>query len=435
MMNYSIYRKSNGGILMDKKINNVRKPDTFDSEYMEGLDKLFKENADLAEFKWFLDEAYDRAYSAEHKKRDVVILGTMIPEELVIAAGVQPRWIIGGSLGSTAWSDDIVPRDTDPISRSVLGYINRPESDFSDTLFIIPLIRDSMRKIAGELRSKGMKICLVDIPPDRRDVYGAEKFKKQLKEMCAAAAAHTGSKVTRRGIVSAMKRVSAARAALRRFMEVSRGKAHIITDAARMLVGNSYYMTASLDEWTFRTEALSDEIEYRADRLKNRKRSRPEVIIAGSPVLFPNYKVPFLVQDSGLSVWGTVDPLTMKSSVIYDKNMMRGSMDRLIGNIASLWRRYDASSAYIKNDVIYDCIAYLAGKGSVEGVVYHVLKGQIEYDFELERIESMLSKFGIPVFRLETDYQYQDVEQLRIRMEAFSEMLVQNRYRRERNVS
>ena len=113
MMNYSIYRKSNGGILMDKKINNARKPDTFDSEYMEGLDKLFKENADLAEFKWFLDEAYDRAYSAEHKKRDVVILGTTIPEELVIAAGVQPRWIIGGSLGSTAWSDDIVPRDTD----------------------------------------------------------------------------------------------------------------------------------------------------------------------------------------------------------------------------------------------------------------------------------------------------------------------------------
>jgi hypothetical protein len=31
----------------------------------------------------------------------------------------------------------------------------------------------------------------------------------------------------------------------------------------------------------------------------------------------------------------------------------------------------------------------------------------------------------IPVFRLETDYQYQDVEQLRIRLEAFAEMLGQ----------
>ena len=47
----------------------------------------------------------------------------------------------------------------------------------------------------------------------------------------------------------------------------------------------------------------------------------------------------------------------------------------------------------------------------------------------------MLSEYGIPVFRLETDYQYQDVEQLRIRMEAFSEMLVQNRLRRVKRVS
>ena len=40
-----------------------------------------------------------------------------------------------------------------------------------------------------------------------------------------------------------------------------------------------------------------------------------------------------------------------------------------------------------------------------------------------------MEKLHIPVFRLETDYQYQDVEQLRIRMEAFTEMLEQNRCR------
>ena len=67
--------------------------------------------------------------------------------------------------------------------------------------------------------------------------------------------------------------------------------------------------------------------------------------------------------------------------------------------------------------------------GDIEGVVYHVLKGQIEQDFELERYETLFSNYGIPVFRLETDYQYQDIEQLRIRLEAFSEMLTQNRYK------
>ena len=37
----------------------------------------------------------------------------------------------------------------------------------------------------------------------------------------------------------------------------------------------------------------------------------------------------------------------------------------------------------------------------------------------------------VPVFRLETDYNYQDVEQLRIRLEAFSEVLQQKKYGKE----
>ena len=115
--------------------------------------------------------------------------------------------------------------------------------------------------------------------------------------------------------------------------------------------------------------------------------------------------------------------------------MLYGSRDKLIENIALEWYRQDASSAYTKNDVLYDYISNIVKKGGIEGIVYHVLKGQTEYDFELERIENMLAQYGIPVFRLETDYQYQDVEQLRIRMEAFSEMLVQNRIRKVKRAS
>ena len=55
-----------------------------------------------------------------------------------------------------------------------------------------------------------------------------------------------------------------------------------------------------------------------------------------------------------------------------------------------------------------------------------------EYDFELNRYESFFVDRNIPVFRLETDYKYQDIEQIRIRVEAFKEMLIQNLYRQER---
>ena len=59
----------------------------------------------------------------------------------------------------------------------------------------------------------------------------------------------------------------------------------------------------------------------------------------------------------------------------------------------------------------------------IQGVIYHVLRGCLVYDFEYKRIEEELGKLGIPVIRLESDYNEEDVEQLRIRIEAFIELI------------
>ena len=83
------------------------------------------------------------------------------------------------------------------------------------------------------------------------------------------------------------------------------------------------------------------------------------------------------------------------------------------------------SGAWTENRGLLAAVKTRMEKQRVDGIVYHVLKGQIEYDFELPRVEALASFLGVPVFRLETDYQQQDVEQLRIRMEAFCEMLRQ----------
>ena len=418
--------------------NNIssNKTDIFDKEYCESLNSLYNDNAELTEIRWFFNKTYDWAYETENLSPDVVLLGTAIPEEMVIAAGAKPYWIIGGSLGSVAWSDDLVPRDTDPVSRSIAGYINRPEgADFSDSLFIIPLINDSMRKIAYDLKSEGHKVCLIDVPPDSKDKYAAEKYAGQLTSMCEAVSEKTKARISRSSVVSAMKTVSAARSVMHRFLEITRGHTDIITDAARLFVQNSYYMSPSIGEWTFHVESLIREIENRIGQSKNKKTEHPAVMLLGSPVFFPNYKIPFLVSKCGLEISEAVDYLSMKSFITYNKKTLWGSRDRLIRNIASTWLRYDSSPAYVKNDAMYDYVSWFVQNHKIEGVVYHVLKGQIEYDFELERFEAMLSKQGIPVFRLETDYQYQDVEQLRIRMEAFSEMLTQRRYREVKKAS
>jgi len=396
------------------------------NEYSDKLNRILKENSRLPELGYFLGITCKHLSDIGSVNPAVAMLGTNIPEELIFAAGAAPYWITGGSHASAVWSDELLPRDTDPVSRSLLGFIHQPGADFSDTLFIVPLTGDSMRKIAYELRSEGRKLCLVDIPPER-SASAAVKVQEQLLAMTAAVSKHTGVRVTKRTVISAERTVSRARTALRRFNDISRERSDLITDTARLLVRDSYYMSDSIGEWTFRLELLTRKIKELSGRTADRSSARPKVLLMGSPVIFPNYKVPFLIGDTGLSVLETVDSAALKNFILCGKKNQRGNRNSVIRCIASDWQGYDASASYIKNDALYNYVSWLTEKGGIEGVVYHVLKGQIEYDFELERFEMLFASCGIPLFRLETDYQYQDIEQLRIRMEAFSEMLAHNR--------
>jgi benzoyl-CoA reductase/2-hydroxyglutaryl-CoA dehydratase subunit BcrC/BadD/HgdB len=68
----------------------------------------------------------------------------------------------------------------------------------------------------------------------------------------------------------------------------------------------------------------------------------------------------------------------------------------------------------------------------VDGIIYHVLKGCIIYDFEIHRVERVMKEKGIPLLRVETDYNPEDVEQLRTRIEAFIEMLKEQKFNHKR---
>jgi benzoyl-CoA reductase/2-hydroxyglutaryl-CoA dehydratase subunit BcrC/BadD/HgdB len=196
-----------------------------------------------------------------------------------------------------------------------------------------------------------------------------------------------------------------------------------------MLVRNSYYFAGDLDIWSRQLAALQQETAKRAALCQ--PGTRPRILLAGSPVFFPNYKVPFLIEDAGLSIEDCIDAATIMQEELLRPEALR-SMRHALHVIADSSYRHEASPAFVLNDALMDAVSAKIRGGRVEGVIFHILKGQIEYDFELERMTKMFEYYDIPVFRLETDYQQQDVEQLRIRLEAFAEMLGQRNQERVR---
>ena len=62
-----------------------------------------------------------------------------------------------------------------------------------------------------------------------------------------------------------------------------------------------------------------------------------------------------------------------------------------------------------------------------EGIVYHVLRGCTPYDYEVRDVEQLAGCLGIPMIRVETDFSEEDMEQVRVRLEAFCEMIEERR--------
>ena len=134
------------------------------NEFIDVLQRLVKAMPDYEELVFFVKVVKEH-FLTDLKKGspDIIVLGSNIPEELVLAAGKKHYWVLGGSRISSMWADDMVPRDTDPVSRSSLGYFKSGVAEKS--LVLVPLVNDSTRKLAYMLKLMGLKVHTFHFPP------------------------------------------------------------------------------------------------------------------------------------------------------------------------------------------------------------------------------------------------------------------------------
>lgn len=375
---------------------------------------------------FFLDlvrryHCFDDSYNGKHR---LMILGSAIPEELIVASGAVPYWILGGSRILSALVDDFVPRDTDPVSRAALGCLqHNKDSSPKDTLILIPLVNDSTRKLAAILKAEGYRVHTVYIPPTQGRTSDDECFRQG--EACADAIfRYTGHRITQRELQAAQRKIAEARKQIRHFWTITDDRPELLPSLWRLFILHSYYCADNLEDWTRHLRLLNGQLM--SNPIQKQEIDNGSVLLIGSPVHFPNYKLPFLIHEVNLKVAAQLDDTTERLLRPYymEKALTLQTL------IHSFYKR-DCSSAYTKNNALFEAVSRLLGEKQIDGVVYHVLKGQIEYDFELERMDELFAARSIPVCRLETDYHDQDIEQLRIRVEAFQEVIAQRRFTKE----
>ena len=400
----------------------------FKNEAIETINRIETENSNLFELKWFPDTASMRFKSdyLNNVRPQVIVLGNDIPAEIIYAVCDNPFYILGGSLGTAHWADELTPRDTDPFSRSSLGWLINPEFDIAnDALIVTAVSSDSRRKLISILQKAGRKVAAMDIPPMSATLNNTNYYKDQLITLAEKIGKHTGKHLTGRNLRNAVKKVVRAHRFWHRFQTIAHTASGFISDEAVLLVEQCMYFADSLDEWMIHVSRLIGELDELNRRFMMTQKDQPKVIVLGSPIVFPNYKVPQLISAAGMRIAAVADSLSLEADLAVPGSKRLISSERLLDQIVSDHLRATSSGARVNNEGLYSYFLHLVRELHPDGIVCHILKGQIEYDFELPYIEKTAEEADIPVFRLETDYQYQDVEQLRIRMEAFGEMLTQ----------
>ena len=359
------------------------------------------------------------------------VIGTyciMVPEELIYAAGAIPVRLCGGSYEASCIGDELVPRDTCPVVKASLGFssLNLISLYRKCDAVIIPTTCDAKRKMGEEL-SRFTEVWMLEVPHVKESEGSRRQWLEQLYVLKKNIEKLTGKrfrsgKIRRKALDAAIKMVGRAQYEARRLYEIRKSSLPVILGSEAMLAINAYSYNAA-SEWTGEMAELNDELEdRRAKGLSVYSEHAPRILLAGSPPIFPNWKIPSLVEEMGGVI--VADESCMGSRYLYDPvGITEKSLADMMVGIAARYIMPCVCPSFAPNEDRLYRLLQMVDEFNIHGIIYHVLKGCVIYDFELIRVERIMKKKNIPLLRVETDYSPEDIEQLRTRVEAFIEML------------
>ncbi len=344
-----------------------------------------------------------------------------VPEELIWAAdGICVGLCAGAEIGKGD-AEKVLPRSICPLIKSFMGFKLAhlcPYTELCD-LIIGETTCDGKKK-AFEIFSEFKSTYVMETPQMKRekdyDLWRNEvyKLKEKVEEV-------TGKEITPERLKSAIKLINDRRRALKRLNKLRREIPVPISGRDALLINQiSFYDDPK--RFTEKVNLLCDELEKRIERKEGVVSDKTvRVLLAGSPMALPNWKLPGVIESSGAVI---VD----EESCIGERNIRAmvdesgETMEELIDALVDRYMQIDCA-CFTPNNERIEHIIQLAKDFKVDGVIHYTLQFCDPYLVESYKVEKALEKEGIPVLRIETDYSMEDVEQLKTRIEAFVEVL------------
>ncbi len=357
----------------------------------------------------------------EAKERGLRVVGTYClysPAELVTAAGAIPVSLCGTSQNPVPAAEKILPRNLCPLIKSSYGFAvtdTCPYFHFADLLIAETTCdgKKKMYELLGELKP----LHLMQLPQVQNDaalgywVDELRRLKSRLEEEFSV-------EITDEKLSDSIRLLNEERRSLRDFQDVCKHDPAPISGMDMLTVLHNRGFSIDKREAIELVDRLTAELRKMAGNgISPFDSWTPRILLSGVPVGTGSDKVVRLIEECGGSV------VCFESCGAYKKvDPVEETGDPLTA-IAERYLRIPCS-CMSPNDGRYSLVERLVREFRADGVIDLTWQGCHTYNIESYSLKKHIQEHAdVPFMQIETDYSESDTEQLKVRIEAFLEML------------
>jgi benzoyl-CoA reductase/2-hydroxyglutaryl-CoA dehydratase subunit BcrC/BadD/HgdB len=389
---------------------------------------LFQNNRPKAMeyFDWIISEIHGGRIKEilDAKKEGRPVVGTFcvyVPEELVLAAGGICLGLCGGSQGPIPDAEKVLPRNICPMVKSAYGFkIAKVCPYFQSVDFVYGETTCDAKKKTWELLDREIPTYVMEIPQMKRDrdkalwLEEVKDFKTQMEKI-------TGKKITPKAISEAIKIMNNKRKVLQRLNRLQHHKPSVISGKDVLLIEQIAFYDDPI-RFAEKVNNLCDELEERIkDGIYVAPENTPRIMVSGTPMALPNWKIHNIVENSGGIVVNDESCIgTRYYKDLIDENII--DMEKQIEALTERYMKIDCS-CFTPNNERVDQVLKEYEESQAEGIIHYCLQFCHTYNIEAIKIKEACEKNKIPFIQIESDYSPEDIGQLQTRIEAFLEQI------------
>lgn len=340
------------------------------------------------------------------------------PAEMAVAADAIPVPLCGTRNDPIAASEETLPRNLCPLIKSSFGFAATDTCPFfrASDIIIGDTTCDGKKKMF-ELLSRYKTTHVLQLPQNQDPETALPAWRTELERFKTIIETHTGITLTKDRLHGAIRLMNRERAARKALMDVNKKKPAPLGGSRLLEIMFKVGFLANKEKGISLMEEIAAEAENNMFRPAHTGNRRKRILLTGVPVGIGSDKVVKIVEQSGADVVAFENCSGYKQAFTVDeeKDPMQALAEQYLATPCSVMS---------PNMVRFDLLREMIRDFSADGVIDLTWQACHTYNVESFRVNEFVQEtLGVPTLHLETDYSESDTGQLRVRIEAYLEML------------